>query len=178
MIVYHGSERIFKQLKISPSLTRSRSTFTNEGPGIYFSTDRRVAEDYGRWIYVLDINDKAFVDYRNKSNCMRYVFGIRNELLEKTGIDIGKMWNIAETADRMYLGGLAVTGVGREIALMLDSFEEWHRLSKTKRETILRILRRYDKSQKVYMFNGCIKDCGVIKDVSDNVVRILRREER
>lgn len=178
MIVYHGSDKIFRQLKISPSLVRFESTLTNEGPGIYFSKDRSVAESYGRWIYVLEINGGAVRDYRVKTNCIRYVIEIRRVILEKTGFDIAALWNIAETADRMYLGGLAVAGVGREIALMLDSFEEWHRLSKTKRETILRVLRRYDKSHKAYMFNSSIRSCGVIKDVNENIVRIIRREGR
>ena len=101
MTVYHGSDKIFRQLKISPSLVRFESTLTNEGPGIYFSTDRRVAASYGRWIYVLEISTIPFRDYRNKSNCMNYVLGIRKTILENTGMDIAYLWNIAETADRM-----------------------------------------------------------------------------
>lgn len=177
MIVYHGSNSNFKTLKISPSLCKYESTKQNEGYGIYFSTDREVAESYGKYVYVLDINDDCFIDYRKRPNCQDYVFKIRKAICQQTGIDIQDYINISDTIDRMYWGGLAITGVGREISLCLDNNEKWYTsTTQTKRDLVDRILRQFDKSHKAFMFNYNIKNIGVIKNVDENIVKIIRKE--
>lgn len=66
MIAYHGSNRNFKKLRISKQLVQRTSTELNEGIGIYFSTNKRVAESYGNYVYILEINDKYFKDFRKR----------------------------------------------------------------------------------------------------------------
>ena len=85
---------------------------------------------------------------------------------------------INETVDRMYLGGLAINGVGRELYLLLDSNEKFYRLPQYKIEKVYQMLRGFDrKPPKAYMFNYHIPNIGVIKDVSDDVVRIISKEQ-
>ena len=58
MVVYHGSNSNFKKLRISKDLVKRESTKTNEGMGIYFTTDKEIARSYGKYIYTIEINDK------------------------------------------------------------------------------------------------------------------------
>jgi hypothetical protein len=173
MIVYHGSNRNFRVLRISNSLVQRESTKTNEGIGIYFSTDRETAEVYGNYLYILDINENYFIDFRKKQNCKRYIQQIRDNINRETFIDIAKYADLDTLVDRMYLGGQAISGVSNEIYMLLDSNYEFYQLPKTKIETIYRILRTYDKKHlNSYMFNYHIKNIGVIKNVSNSRVII------
>lgn len=177
MLVYHGSDSNFKKLRIAKSLVKHESTLTNEGMGIYFSTDKEIAKSYGKYIYTLEINDKCFVDFRNRTKCRLYVAKLANSVYQKTGVDILQYINLEETADRMYWGGLSICGVGREIYLLLDSNEKFYQLPQGKIEKIYQMLRAYDKKQlNVYMFNYHIKNIGVIKKVNEDVVRIVKKE--
>ena len=191
MIVYHGSNSNFKKLRISSSLVQHESTKTNEGLGIYFSTDKEVARSYGKYIYTLAINDKYFVnvastglftDVSQKTDvnlkCKVYVAKLAQSIYKELKVDILEYINIEETADRMYFGGLAISGVGREVYMLLDSNEKFYRLPKTKIERAYQILRVYDKKHLyAYMFNYNIKNIGVIKKVDDNIVKIMNKEQ-
>lgn len=178
MIVYHGSNANFKKLRIAKGLVQRESTKTNEGMGIYFSTDKEVARSYGKYIYTLEINDKYFRDFRKKINCYEYVNKIVTNIRDKTGINIGKYIAHIETIDRLYYGGLAISGVGRELYMLLDSNEKFYQLPQYKIDRIYQMLRGIDrKPPKAYMFNYHIKNIGVIKDVSEEVVRIINKEQ-
>lgn len=178
MIVYHGSNSNFKKLRISPSLVQHESTKTNEGLGIYFSTDKEVARSYGKYIYTLEINDKYFVDFRNRTKCRLYIAKLAQSIYKELKVDILQYFSLEDTADRMYWGGLAISGVGREIYTLLYPNEKWYENnSKTKIERVYQILRAYDKKHLyAYMFNYHIKNIGVIKKTDDNIVRIVNKE--
>lgn len=90
MIIYHGSNHRFEKPRISRSLTEKKSTAENEGAGLYFSTDRSVAESYGKYLYVIEIDDKDIMDFRKKSVCKQYVNDLCAYMLSKTGIDVTK----------------------------------------------------------------------------------------
>lgn len=178
MVVYHGSNRNFKKLRIAKELVRTQSSLVNEGMGIYFSTDKEIARSYGKYIYTLEINDKFFLDFRTRSRCRIYLGKLAQKIYKELKIDILEYINLEETADRMYWGGLAISGVGREIYLLLDSNEKWYKeVCKSKIERVYQILRVYDKRNlQAYMFNYHIKNVGVIKTTDENVVRILSKE--
>ena len=178
MIVYHGSNANFKQLRISSSLVKRESTKTNEGMGIYFSTNKEVAKSYGKYLYTLEINDKYFKDFRRRTICRLHIAEVAKKIYKELKIDILEYINMQEISERMYWGGQAICSVGREIYLLLDSNEKWYKLHQYKIDRVYQILRAYDKkSLKVYMFNYHIKDIGVIKDVSEDVVRIVNKEK-
>lgn len=179
MIVYHGSNSNFRKLKISKSLVKHTSTLGNEGLGIYFSTDPSVANSYGKYLYTLEINDRAFIDMRKKVNCTKYIRKIIGAVYKETGVNIGMYFDFQSTIDRLYYGGQAVFSVGHDIAEVLDNTDEFYDsgLSQTKKSNVYRVLRRMDKEcPKAYMFNYHIKNIGVIKDVSEEYVRIIKRE--
>lgn len=179
MIVYHGSNSNFKKLRISSSLVKHESTKTNEGLGIYFSIDKEVARSYGKYIYTLEINDKYFVDFRSRTKCRLYVAKLAQSIYKETKVDILRYFSLEDLADRMYWGGQSISGVGREIYMLLDSNANWYfNNSISKIERIYQILRAYDKKHLyAYMFNYHIKNIGVIKKVDDNIVRIINKEQ-
>lgn len=179
MIVYHGSNSNFKKLRIAKELVQRESTKTNEGMGIYFSTDIEVAKSYGKYLYTLEINDKYFKDFRRRTICRLHIVSIANLIYKKLNIDILDYINMQELAERMYWGGQAICSVGQEIYMLLDSNEKWYRdVCKTKIERTYQMLRVYDKkSLKAYMFNYHIKNIGVIKDISEDVVRIIDKKK-
>ena len=177
MIVFHGSNSNFNKLRIGKNLVKHRSTLDNEGISIYFSTDIDVAKMYGKYIYILEINNKYLLDFRNAYVCRKYINLIRTKILKEFNVDIFKYIESPEHLIlRMKLGGQTICGVGHEIYMLLDSNESWYQLSKTKIEKIYKKLRSFDKNYlKAYMFNYHIPNVGVIKDVSDDVVTIKEK---
>lgn len=177
MIVYHGSNSNFKTLRISKSLVKHNSTLNNEGLGIYFSTNIEVARSYGKYIYTLEINYKEFQDFRKLTVCKNYVIHIMQDVYKATKVDLSAYLYFETVSNYMYYGGLAITGVCREIYLQLDSNEFCYRLPKTKIESVYKRLNYLSKHcPKVFMFNYHIKDIGVIKDVSPDVIRIINKQ--
>ena len=178
MVVYHGSNSNFKKLRIAKELVQHENTKTNEGMGIYFSTDIEVARSYGKYIYTLEINDEYFRDFRKRIVCKSYVAKIVREIRDKTNINIAYFIDIDSLVDRMYYGGQSISKVGHEIYMLLDSNENWCKFPQYRIKRVYQMLRGYDrKPPKVYTFNYHIKNIGVIKDVSDEVVRIVNKEK-
>lgn len=177
MIVYHGSNSNFKKLRLSKSLVRTDSkTMENEGLGIYFSTDINTARSYGKYVYVLEINDSYLYDFRKLNVCNKYVSNICNDIFKKTNVDIFRYIDVNLLLRYVVSGGVAVSGIGHEIYMNLDSNESWYQLSNTKIQNIYRLLRGYDRNcPKAYMFTYNIANIGVIKDVSEDVVRIVNK---
>ena len=178
MIVYHGSNSNFTKLRIAKSLVKNSSTLENEGPGIYFSTDKSVAKHYGKYVYTLDINDKYFLDSRNAVICKKYLYSIEYYIYGKSGIDISKYIELDQVADRIRWRGMSISGICTEIQLLLDSNEYWYEQnSKSNIDKVYSILRNYDKKHlKAFMINSPSKNIGVIKDVSPDIVQIIRKE--
>lgn len=179
MIVYHGSNSNFKKLRIAKNLVKHESTMNNEGLGIYFSTDRSVAESYGKYLYTIEINDKYFADFRKKDKCSFYIRKIIHTVYKETGVKINNYFSAEDFINRMYFGGQAISTVGKDIAEILDNTEEFYfAYNQTTKEKIYRELRKVDKELKIaYMFNYHIKNIGIIKCVDDdNIVRIVRKE--
>lgn len=176
MIVYHGSNSNFKSLRISKSLVKHSSSLLNEGLGIYFSFDRKVAESYGKYLYTLEINDKLLLDFRKRSVCRLYIASMAKEIYKKTKLDILYYINMNEIAERIYYGEQCICILGDEIANILDSTDSWY-FSTTEKQRIevYKMLRHMDKDKlHVYLFNYNIKNIGIIKDL--NAVRIINKE--
>lgn len=177
MIAYHGSNANFKKFAVSNRLTKRDSTRNNEGMGIYFSTDINVAKSYGKYLYTMEINEAYVLDFRSKMVCKKYVEGIRKHIYEKTKIDIAGYINLSGVVLYAHCGNIAIWGITREIEMLLDSNEHWYELAPSRIERVYQILRGYSKKHlRAYMFNYNIKNTGVIKDVKEDVVRIVKKE--
>lgn len=179
MIAYHGSCHNFRTLRLCPKYT-GQSTRENEGVGIYFSTNRSVAESYGQYIYTLDINDDVLIDFRKKSEARKYVSAMLTDVRKKTKVPVQNYLDVSSLAEYIVNGRVFIANLGeREISLLLDSNEHWYTdgITETQRQNVYRALRQEDKKQKVYMFHYHIKDIGVIKDVSPEVVKIVGKEK-
>lgn len=178
MIVYHGSNSNFRKLRISKDLVKNQSTLENEGLGIYFSTDKEVARSYGKYLYTLEINDEYFIDFRKEVNCRLYIAKLAEHIHKSLKVNILKYIDIKQLYTGMYCGNLAISTIGKEIYLLLDSNEKWYREhSESKREKVYSMLKAYNKKHlQTYMFNYHIKNIGVIKKIDDNIVRIVSKE--
>ncbi len=178
MIVYHGSNSCFKNLRIHKSLVKSSATALNEGLGIYFSLDKNVASSYGRYLYTLEINDKYVKDFRVKSVCKKYVADLVKYIYSKEKVDISKYFDINNLVEYIHAGNIAVSGISREVYMLLDSNEYWYNLEQDKIERIYKILEKYDKNNlTAYLFNYNIPNIGVIKKIDTDIVRIISREK-
>lgn len=178
MLVYHGSNSCFKNLRIHKSLVKSSATALNEGLGIYFSLDKGVASSYGRYLYTLEINNKYVKDFRVRSVCKKYVVDLIRFIYLKENVDISKYFDINNLVEYIHTGNIAVSGIGREVYMLLDSNEYWYNIEQDKIERIYKILENYDKNNlTVYLFNYNIPNIGVIKKIDDSIVRIISREK-
>lgn len=181
MIVYHGSDSNFKKLRIAKSLVKHESTFENEGIGIYYSTDKEIARSYGKYLYTLEIHDDKYTNFKKRKECEKYVLNMMKEVQAKCNVNLNQYLSadmITQTIDRMYLGGLAISGVGKELCLLLDSTCDWYlNLSVSKTEQVYRVLRNYGKSHlAAYDFNYHIRNIGIIKNVDPDIVKIVDKE--
>lgn len=180
MIVYHGSIHNFRTLRLCPKYTQ-QYTRENEGVGIYFSTNRSVAEFYGQYIYTLDINDDALLDLRKKTDAKKYVNAMLASVRKKTKVPVQKYLDVPLLADDIVNGRVFIMNLGeRTMSLYLDSNERWYSdgITEMQRQNVYRALRHEDKKLKAYMFSYHIKDIGVIKDVSPEVVKIIGKEKK
>lgn len=176
MIVFHGSNRNFKVLRISKSLVNSSASENNEGYGIYFSTDVNVSKSYGRYLYELEISDKHFRDFRRLGECQKYVKELQRYILSKSKIDISGYLNIKTIAEEMVAAEIPIYGVGREVYLFLDSNYLWYNVSETKRNQVYAILRGYAKrTLEAYMFNYHISNIGICKTTNPDVIKIVHK---
>lgn len=179
MIAYHGSTHNFRTLRLCPKYT-GQSTWENEGVGIYFSKNRSVAESYGKYIYTLEINDDALLDFRKKTTAKKYVKTMLTNVRKKTKVPVQNYLDASSLADYIANGRVFIANLGdREISLLLDSTERWYTdgITETQRRDVYRALRQEDKKLKAYMFPYYIKGIGVIKDVSTEVVKIVGKEK-
>lgn len=178
MIVYHGSNSNFSKLRIDKSLVKYRSTLENEGPGIYFSTNKSVAKHYGRYIYTLEINDKCLLDFRHVEVCTKYESEIVHYIYNKFNINISEYIDLNQVTHRIRWGGISISSISTEIQLLLDSNEYWYkRNNKSNIDKIYSILMNYDKKHlKAYMITCFVENIGVIKDVSPATVKIVQKE--
>lgn len=178
MIVYHGSNHNFRTLRLCPKYT-GQSTKENEGVGIYFSPNRQVAESYGKYIYTLDVSDDTMIDFRKEYDTAKYVNRMLMAIWNKTKVDIWKYLDVPSIVESVVNGDICISDLGeRDIYLILDSTEAWYTdgLPEWKRQSVYRVLRQEDQKLQVYMFPYHIKDIGVIKDVSTDVVKIVGKE--
>jgi len=176
MIVYHGSNSCFRNLRIHKSLVKHESTLLNEGLGIYFSTDREVAKSYGKYLYTIEIQDEYFKDFRDRKVCQDYIKGLARHIYQIEKINILDLIDVKSLINYMHFGGIAISSIGKEIYMLLDSNEIWYfNVPEKKRERIYKLLRSYGKgSLHAYMFNYTIKNVGIIKNL--NIATILSRE--
>ena len=178
MIVYHGSDSNFKQLRISKSLVKHRSTLDNEGLGIYFALDKEAARSYGKYIYTLDINKKYLKDFRNTLICESYLRGIAEEIQKGININILYYIDYKQFAMRMNCGGISIASTCEDIYNILENSENWYNVTnKSRRERAYKVLRNYDKKHLyAYLFMYHIPNIGVIKVIDENVVKIVGKE--
>ena len=152
----------------------------NEGLGVYFSTILDVAASYGKYIYIIEVNDRVVYDFTKRKVCERFINAIAAEVYLKCGvniIDILGRETINSLTTYMHCGGISIYGLDREINLLLDSTEEWYTsYSESKREEILKCIRKYVREHLfVYLFTYNVRGVGVIKNIDPAYVRLVKK---
>ena len=181
MIVYHGSNSNFSKLRVSPRLTRSSSGYLSEGYGIYFSLNRDIAKQYGKYLYTLSINDSLVIDFRKISNCRKFLYSLLNYIKRDCNVDLAeyiKASNIDTIINLMHSGKLRINSLDKELTDILNSnYKFYSDLSESSKDNIFRKLRvNLKKMLAVYLFNNEIPNIGIIKDTSSNTVKIIGKE--
>lgn len=178
MLVYHGSNSNFKQLRISKSLVNRENTLTNEGLGIYFSTNKEIASSYGKYLYTIDINDRILLDFTKRQICERFINSITNEVYKKHGFNLRQFMGndtINMLIINIYCGGVGIAFLGREYSLLLDSNEYWHtNVSSTMRSKVIVSINQFIKNHLIaYRFRYSIDDVGVIKNLDNRYIKLV-----
>ena len=181
MIVYHGSNSNFSKLRVSPRLTRSSSGYLSEGYGIYFSLNRDIAKQYGKYLYTLSINDNLVIDFRKISNCRKFLYKLLNYIKRDCNVDLVKYIkapNVDVIINLMHNGKLGINSLGRELNDILNANCDFYSdLSESCKDNIFRKIRvNLKKMLAVYLFNNEIPNIGILKDISSNTVKIIGKE--
>lgn len=178
MVVYHGSNHNFKTLRISKSLASHDESTLVEGYGIYFSTFRDVAESYGKYVYVLNLNPAYIIDFREFKGCVKYLSSLREDVNKCYKVDIFKFLSLPPLVYGMVNGQFAVTRISNEVYLLLDSDPRWHELIGNSYESIMSYIRGYDQQhQVIVLYNDpSIRGAGVVKRILPEAVKIYAKE--
>lgn len=182
MIVYHGSNSNFRQLRIEKRLCKTKQESLNEGYGIYFSTYSDVAKSYGKYLYQLELNDKFVMDFRNKDTCEKYVNRLMEDIYIKFKVDARTLRTYKEVVKGLACGKIEIDRLGSELAIEIDNdyglYEKYiDSMSIKKHENLIRYIERLDgKYLKAYTYpSNEIRGVGIIKDVSTDVVKIVKK---
>lgn len=182
MIVYHGSNSNFKQLRIEKRLCKTKQKSLNEGYGIYFSTYSDVARAYGKYIYQLELNDRFVMDFNNRGTCEKYVNKLMEDIYLKFKVDARMLRTYKEVVNGLACGKIEIDKLGSELAVEIDNdyglYEKYiDSMSIKKHESFISYIEGLNgKYLKAYTYpSNEIRGVGIIKDVSADVVRIINK---
>ena len=177
MIVYHGSNHNFTKLKINSALCRSEATKLNEGYGIYFSLDKKVASKYGKYLYTLNVS-RDIVDLRSLGGAGKFVSFLYTDILARTGIMLNNLIDTMKLAHGIQKAKISIDRLPNEIKNLLESDYKTYSLLGDKgiQKVYVQARKSMKNVLKAYMFTYNIPNVGVIKDVSADIVQIVKKE--
>lgn len=120
MKLYHGSNRLFKEFKISKELKNFGEDVLAEGIGIYMTENKNVASSYGAYIYEIEVDEKNIFDATSEEEIINIIRKVSNLV----DFDIENMIDIYDLCEGIKEGDLSVTELYKEINDLLDSKEE------------------------------------------------------
>lgn len=192
MIVYHGSNSNFNKLRISKELVHWEKEHSDEDGikfrylpsgytediGIYFTSNKELAKQYGKYIYTLEINDKYVKDLRGRTACRLFLSKMAQEIYKKIDVDILEYINLEQLAERMYFYTTCISTIYTDIEIILNNNKYFNELAVSKRDRVNQMIRAYCKREIiVILFNSAVNGQGVIKKVNDDIVRIINKEQ-
>jgi len=192
MIVYHGSNSNFNQLKISRNLVHWEKEHTDkdeitfkfmplghtEDIGIYFSTDKETAKQYGKYLYTLEINDKYVKDFKSRTICRLFLAKMAQEIYRKLDVDLLEYINLEQLSEQMYWHKIGISTIYSDIEHILYYDKSFSTLSPSKIDRVNQMIRAYCKKEAtVFMFNSNVKGEGIIKKIEDDIVKIIHKEQ-
>lgn len=73
MILYHGSNEVFEEFKISKELAHHDvESILPEGIGVYMTSKKEIAKSYGE-LYTVEIQAKNILDFTTFKSCKRII---------------------------------------------------------------------------------------------------------
>lgn len=167
MILYHGSSHRFSK----PDMRAIKkycgdSSRNNEGYGLYCSTDIDVARSYGKYTYIMEVDDKHVIDFSKMTNCKfilkKLIINVRN----KTGIDITPFIDAMYICSGIQQGKIGVAFIGDYIRVILDNSEKFYVRYGKYVDNVLNALTDFDNKcvPKIYKVQCNVRNVVIIKD--------------
>lgn len=167
MLLYHGSSHRFSKPDMRAIKKYcSDASSNNEGYGLYCSTDLSVAQSYGKYTYVVVVDDKDVIDFSKMANCKfilkKLVIHIRNN----TGVDITPFIDVIQICNGIQQGRIGVAFIGDYIRIILDNSEKFYSKCEKYADSVLNALIDFDNKcvPKMYKVQCNVRNVVIIKD--------------
>lgn len=119
MLLYHGSNRIFKEFKISEELAITNKDNLVEGYGVYMTDDKSFAKNHGNNVYTIDVSNSLISDFTDK----QYILSLLNKIEKDVDICFNDYFDIDSLIESTLSGKILITKFYKEIVDLLDSTE-------------------------------------------------------
>ncbi|AFV21377.1 MULTISPECIES: hypothetical protein [Bacillus] len=120
--LFHCSNRVFDEFKISKELAVHKEHILVEGYGIYMTKNYSVASSYGNVVYSVGIKEEDIIDCTSERELYDFLGKVGNEI----GIDFSDYINIEDLIMYVLEGETSITKIYKEINLQLDSNESFY----------------------------------------------------
>jgi len=178
MLLYHGSPKEFKRLRVHKDLCRHDiQTVLPEGIGIYMTNKLEVAKSYGEFVYTLEVKDSTLIDMTYWEG-INQVFDLLRNFMIRHRFDFDDYIE-AKVAQRIIegivYGVIPCTGLDRELSLCFDSnakfYEDYNDI-----ETITELLEEANrKVLEMYVMKYNDTSLGVVYIAKNpDLVKILK----
>ncbi|MFJ8528682.1 hypothetical protein [Bacillus sp. NPDC094106] len=119
--LFHCSNRVFDEFKISKELAVYREDELTEGYGIYMTEKFSVASHYGAIVYSVAIKEEDVFDSTSKEE----VQNLLDKVGKEVGINFADYMNVNDVILDVLEGEASVRKLYRELNLRLDSNESF-----------------------------------------------------
>ncbi|HHT7008916.1 hypothetical protein [Bacillus cereus group sp. BfR-BA-01328] len=120
--LFHCSNRVFDEFKISKELAVHKEHILVEGYGIYMTKNFSVASSYGDVVYSVDVKEEDIIDCTLEEEVNDFLEKVGNEV----GINFSDYINIEDLIMYVIEGKISITKMYKEINLQLDSNESFY----------------------------------------------------
>ena len=178
MIVYCSSDMLDRQLKIPLSLKHDDIEQLKEGLGVYFSLKKSDVMHSGKFVYTVELNDRAIIDFRKRSVIENYLMKMITDVAVKYKVDLLRYFTLPEMVDNIDSGCISIDNLANSIVYIITHNEQ---LVKSMTAQTLSEMCNYIKFFKThnahaYFFKDKNKNIGVIKNTRPEIAKIVKVE--
>lgn len=119
--LFHSSNSKFEEFKISKELSNTELKQLKQGLGVYMSADKSSVENYGKYLYTINIDEKQISDFTNKN----YITSLFEKISKEVDVDLLGIIGVDTLVDCLSTGFYPVTNF-EDISLLLDSYDMFY----------------------------------------------------